>query len=338
MARDSNENRTVDVNSLIDAIVRQTTVLLAQLATAAGGRAPLVNTANQVFVNLVRELREQGVGNKVIADMFGLALRTYHDKVQRLSESTTVRGRSLWEATLEYVQEKGAVLQADVLDRFRNDDEATVRGVLTDLVESGILFRSGRGARTTYRAAKLDELALIARDDGERAMHLVWVAVSRLGVASIDAVAQTVALEPPVIEAALARLVADGRVARVERGGAPEYRTDLCVIPYGTPAGWEAAVFDHYQAVVTAICTKLRAGETSAAATDRVGGSTYGYRVWEGHPHYDAAVGFLARVRAEAVLLREQVTAYNAAHAPPPGAIRVISYVGQTILEAEEQK
>jgi hypothetical protein len=166
----------------------------------------------------------------------------------------------------------------------------------------------------------------------------VWVAVSRLGVASIDAVAQTVALEPSVIEAALARLVADGRVARVERGGAPEYRTDLCVIPYGTPAGWEAAVFDHYQAVVTAICTKLRAGETSAAATDRVGGSTYAYRVWEGHPHYDAAVGFLARVRAEAVVLREQVTAFNAAHAPPASAIRVIAYVGQTILESEEQK
>jgi hypothetical protein len=96
----------MDVTVLIDAVVRQTTVLIAQLATAAGGRAPLAHTANQVFVDLVRELKEQGLGNKVIADMFGLALRTYHGKVRRLSESTTVRGKSLWEATLEFVQEK----------------------------------------------------------------------------------------------------------------------------------------------------------------------------------------------------------------------------------------
>src|SRR6476620_7247600 len=133
----------MNVNLLIDAIVRQTTVLIAQLATAAGARAPLAHTANLVFTDLVRELKEQGVGNKVIADMFGLALRTYHNKVQRLSESTTFRGRSLWEATLEYIEENGTVLQPEVLTRFARDDEASVRGVLTDLVESGMIFRTG---------------------------------------------------------------------------------------------------------------------------------------------------------------------------------------------------
>jgi hypothetical protein len=60
---------------LIDAIVRQTTVLIATLATAAGHRAPLARVADQVFSDLVGELKEQGLGNKVIADMFGMALR-----------------------------------------------------------------------------------------------------------------------------------------------------------------------------------------------------------------------------------------------------------------------
>src|ERR1041385_2422234 len=120
----------VNVNLLIDAIVRQTTVLIAQLATAAGARAQLAHTANQVFLDLVHELKHQGLGNKVIADMFGLSLRTYHNKVARLAESSTDRGRSLWEALLAYVQEKGPASRADVLDRFRHDDEATVRGVL----------------------------------------------------------------------------------------------------------------------------------------------------------------------------------------------------------------
>lgn len=79
----------MNVNVLIDSVVRQTTILIAQLATSVGGRAPLTHIANQVFVDLTKELRQQGLGQKVIADMYGMALRTYHDKVRRLSESRT---------------------------------------------------------------------------------------------------------------------------------------------------------------------------------------------------------------------------------------------------------
>lgn len=143
---------------LIDAVVRQTTVLIAQLATSAGLRAPLAHTANQVFLDLVRELKEQGLGNKIIADMFGLALSTYHEKVRRMTESLSSRGRSLWEAVFSYIQERETLLQADVLTRFRNDDESSVRSVLNDLVESGLVFRSGRAESTTLRAARPDEV------------------------------------------------------------------------------------------------------------------------------------------------------------------------------------
>ena len=62
----------MNVNLLIDAIVRQTMVLTAQLATQAGARAPLAHVANQVFLDLVGELTNQGLGRKVIADMFGV--------------------------------------------------------------------------------------------------------------------------------------------------------------------------------------------------------------------------------------------------------------------------
>lgn len=327
----------MDVTVLIDAVVRQTTVLIAQLATATGGRATLAHTANQVFVDLVRELKDQGLGNKVIADMFGLALRTYHGKVRRLSESVTFRGKSLWEAALEFVQEKDVVLQADVLRRFGGDDEANVRSVLADLVDTGMIFRSGRGVKTTYRAAKPEERALAEDESNEdAAAHLVWVAVSRFGPATAETVASAVPLERAALDAALQKLVADSRVARVERGDSVEYRTDLCLIPFGASAGWEAAVFDHYQAVVTAICTKLRLG-AQARADDRVGGSTFGFNVWRGHPHYDEAVKLLGKLRGEAITLREKITAYNQAHSPPDGeAVRVICYVGQTVLDPEQ--
>src|SRR6188508_1340718 len=94
----------MNVQVLIDSIVRQTTVLIAQLATSGGVRAPLAHVASQVFMELARELESQGVSRKVSADMFGMALRTYQRKTQRLRESATVRGRSLWEAVLEFLQ------------------------------------------------------------------------------------------------------------------------------------------------------------------------------------------------------------------------------------------
>lgn len=57
---------------LIDSIVRQTTVLIATLATATGNRPSLAHVANQVLLNLADELKARGIGNKVVADMFGM--------------------------------------------------------------------------------------------------------------------------------------------------------------------------------------------------------------------------------------------------------------------------
>src|SRR5215831_19107728 len=77
----------LNVELLIHAIVRQTTILIAQLATSHGLRAPLPHIADQVFADLVKELDRQGVSRQVGADMFGMGLRTYRRKVQRLRES-----------------------------------------------------------------------------------------------------------------------------------------------------------------------------------------------------------------------------------------------------------
>ncbi|MGK0360950.1 MAG: putative acetyltransferase, partial [Bradymonadia bacterium] len=254
----------MNVNALIDAIVRQTTVLIAHLATAAGVRAPLAHVANQIFLDLVTELRNQGVGGKVIADMFGMALRTYHARVRRLSESATDRGRTLWEAVLAYVQEQDLAQRTQVLHRFRYDDEATVRGVLNDLVESGMIFRAGRGERTVYRAAQAGDVADPTADPIEADATLVLVAINRFQPVSRADIEHVVRLEEGALAIALERLEGDGRATReAVKDGAEDgelWRCEECVIPFGTPVGWEAAVFDHYQALVTALCTKLRIG------------------------------------------------------------------------------
>ncbi len=322
----------MNVALLIDAIVRQTTVLVAQLATAGGTRAPLVNMANQVFLDLVGALKDQGLGHKVIADMFGLALRTYHGKVQRLSESSTVGGQSLWSAALTTVQERGPMTRLELLQRFLYDDAATLKGVLNDLVDSGLLYRSGRGDNTTYRAAEANEV-LPGASDAERLQHLAWVAVHSSGPLSVQELLKLVPAPPAEMDEALSELVSAGKVMRQQSGDSTVYRSDHCLIPVGEAAGWEASVFDHYQAVVTAIGAKLAQGNTRAAADDQIGGSTYHYDVWPGHPHYDEVAGHLAALRTKSVALREKVEAYNRSH----GAVaederhRFIAYVGQTV-------
>lgn len=325
----------MNTTDLIEAVVRQTMVLIASLATATGGRAPLARIANQVFTNLVSELKAQGVGNKVIADMFGVAMRTYHYRVARLAESETDHGHSVWEAVLAYCQAQGTVLRADVLRRFDRDDAETVRSVLRDLVDSRLLYRTGRGDATAYRVAGDAHF-----EDAERsatAQHLIRVALHRDGPLSLAQLVERVSLPSQVASALLAQLVAGGGVVCEERDGEPHYRIDTLVIDYDDAGGWQAALFDHYQAMVSAMCTKLQRGATRAQADDRVGGSTYHFDLWPGHPLAGEVDGLLAELRARVRELCERVMDFNAEHAPDqsPQGRRVIAYVGQTVISEE---
>lgn len=321
---------------LIDALVRQTTVLLATLATSAGQRMPLARVANQVFADLVGELKAQGLANKVIADMFGMALRTYQYRMARLTESATDRGQSLWEAVLRFVQDGGTVTRAEVQLRFARDQAETVQSVLRDLVESRLLFRTGRGDQVAYRSAN-DDLVPDADERGTLA-QLLLVAVHRSGpIGRAELMRQVPAPESAIAEQ-LRQLVADGRLKTREHAGAAVYACDTILIDYGDDEGWQAALFDHYQALVTAMCTKLRRGTRHAAADESIGGSTYHFDIWPGHPLEAEVLGLLGGLRIHALDLCERVQVVNAKIAPelPTRVRRVTAYVGQTVIEEEE--
>src|SRR5215471_11694987 len=163
------------VELLIQAIVRQTTILIAQLATAGGTRAPLASVAHQVFLDLVRELERQGVSRKVSADMFGLGLRTYQRKIQRFSESSTDKGRSLWVAVLDFIQAEGSPTRAAIFVRFAGDDDAQVRAVLHDLCESGLITALGSGTTLSYRLTPDEELARLRQQRKNEGLdELIW--------------------------------------------------------------------------------------------------------------------------------------------------------------------
>jgi len=316
---------------LIDAIVQQTMVFIAQLATAGGLRAPLAGVANKVFNDLSDELSRQGVKKKVIADMFGMALRTYHRRSQELRVSATEGGTTLWEAVYTLIQERERVSAVDVLERFRHDDVEMVTGILSDLVSSGLVYRAGRGNLATYKIVEQEELNLSAESSLEAHNYLVWLAVYRDGPLTGAGVEAATRLSPKLCDAALSELVEQGRVRRTPRADHIEFESESFDVPLGSTQGWEAAVLDHFKAMISAIIRKLQAGPPAHGQVDVVGGSTWSLDVWPGHPLEQEARGTLTRLRQDIEGLRERIDHHNVQHPPPPEFERVIAYLGQYV-------
>lgn len=326
----------MNVPLLIDAIVRQTTVLIAQLATTGGVRAPVAHIANQVFLELARELEAQGVSRKVSADMFGMALRAYLRKIQRLGESSTEHGRSVWEAVYAFLRSRDFVTRAEVLENFHRDDEVQVRSVLHDLSESGLVFQTGNAQDAVFRAATDAELGRLRELHAGRGDELVWAIIYNEGPIDREALGRIEALRSTDLDGALERLLSAGRIARAEYFDGAHYRAERLVIPLGSELGWEAAVFDHFHAMVTTVCRKLTSNRRSSS-DDAVGGSTYTFEVWPGHPLEADVRGCLSRFRKDHSELRQRVRIYNDGHAAPSTAYQITMYGGQYVAEAEEE-
>ncbi len=313
----------MDSQVLIDQVVRQTMVLIAQLATCGGARAPLAHIADRVFIELARELEAQGLSRKVTADMFGVALRSYRRRIQRLSESVTEQGRSLWAAVLDFVPSDRLVTRGEVLTKFHLDEELLVRAILSDLCESGMLLQLGRGVSTAYRAVTSSELvALDASADG--LAELSWLIIYREGPLTRQALLERLRVESGRLDAALQALCDGGRIEKSEDG----YSSREVVVSRNAAAGWEAAMLDHFQAMVKTLCARLR-GEGDARTN---GGSTYSFDLADEHPLASRVLGTLERVRGELSALRTEVERYNAEHVDEPTPELVTIYIGQHVV------
>ncbi|HOU89438.1 MAG TPA: crosslink repair DNA glycosylase YcaQ family protein [Polyangiaceae bacterium] len=321
----------MNAHVLVDAVVQQTMVFIAQLATAGGGRAPLAQVADQVFLELSAELQSQGVTKKVIADMFGMALRTYHRKIQAARQSRTEVGRSVWEAVFEHIRTHEPVAGVEIHRRFVRDDPEVVSGVLNDLVSSGLVYRAGRGDGAVFRAAAEADFAAANHGSNDTWDWLVWLAVYRHGPATAAEIQTHARIPEAVCREALERLSAAGRVAADDTGEEPRYSSQMLEVPLGESRGWEAAVLDHFQAMVAAITMKLREGATRADLRDAVGGSTWSLDVWPEHPLREEARSTLARVRREVEDLRRRIDELALPPPDPELRERVVFYAGQYV-------
>lgn len=322
----------MNVQILIDSIVQQTTVLIAQLATSGGVRAPLAHVANQVFSDLALELERQGLSRKVTADMFGISLRSYQRRVVRVRESVSERGRSLWEAVFEYLSSRGVTTRAEVLTRFNRDDEELVRGILRDLVESGVVFSTGTGVDTVYRATGEEEFGQLRSAEAIRGLdEFVWAVVYRQGPVTLPRLAELVKVPLDEIKVVAARLVDAGRIQQVQLDGEPQYRSMRLVVENGAAVGWEASVYDHFQAMVRTIGARLTLDQDVEAYRSNIGGSTYGLEVGPDHPLREEVLGVLADFRTRLSDLRQRVVAYNDAHPSTGLRERVVVYAGEVV-------
>lgn len=322
----------MDVNLLIGAIVRQTTVLIAQLSTSAGIRAPLAHVADQVFLELAAEIEAQGVARKVAADMFGLALRSYQKKVQRLTESATVRDRTLWEAVVDFLSEQGSCTRERLLERFRNDAADDVAAVLNDMLGQGIVYSTGRGQSALYGlSSDADRRRVLQGDRGESQQAMIWLSLYRRAMSRRELCAN-LALDAATVDAALEKLLAEGRVR--EGGGKLSAETFLVLV--GASIGWEAAVFDHFSAAARAIAAKIRRGAPRSAADDVVGGATLTFEVSAQHPLRADVIGLLGKVRTDVNDLWTRVGKLNGEHPIAEADKQLVTfYFGQSVEETE---
>jgi hypothetical protein len=326
----------MNIRLLIDSIMQQTTVLIGQLSTAAGVRAPLAKVADQVFLDLARELDGQGVAQRVAADMFGLALRSYQKKVQRLAESASVPDKTLWQAVLEHVGREGRVRRSDVLKRFSADGEREVGAVLNDLVGSGLVYQTGHGGEALYGITSDADLAyLVKSNEAEATLPVVWTTVHRYPSETIAVLAQRLKLDESVVRTAADTLLAEGKLARDGEGAGAGFRAVDLTVPVGAELGWEVAVFDHFRAVVNAIAAKVRQGHPRSTSDDLVGGATLSFDIHTGHPFEARVERLLQDVRRDVGTLWADVEAYNAERREPSaGRRRVFFYFGQYLEES----
>jgi hypothetical protein len=319
------------IKMLIDSIMQQTTLLIGQLSTAAGVRAPLARIADQVFVDLAQELESQGVGRRVAADMFGMALRSYQKKLRRLTESQSAGDRTLWRSVLEHIRREQRVRKADLLQRFARDGEREVGSILTDLVNSGLVYQTGRGLDALYRVTSdVDLKHLAGSDEPEAIAPVVWSSIYDQQGTSEAELSRVLGLEPSAVGQAVQSLIDEGRV---RRDGASLIAEDL-IVPVGAQQGWEVAVHDHFRAVANAIASKVRSRVVHSVNTDVVGGGTLSFDLSEGHPHRARAHALLAEVRERVNALWNEVEAHNAKQPiPEADRERLFFYFGQYVEE-----
>lgn len=314
------------IQFLVDDMVRQTTVLIAQLATAAGARAPLARIADQVFVDLANELEAQGVRRKVAADMFGMALRSYQTKLRRIWENQDNSSETIWQLIYGELS-KGSLTREALAVRFRRMDPKQLSATLLDMTQSGVAYCSGKGPQTVYGLTSESDRAQIGLSQSREALgRMIMFLTASDSARTRDELHQQLRTTHDELDEVLSELISEGKITEYEG----VLRSRPFHVPVGDEMGWETAICDHFRAVASTIAAKV--ATRKSAQDDVIGGGTLSFCVHRGHPHAAAVYRLLSETRQRANALWAEVIAYNEEHALPVEGDRVTFYFGQHVV------
>ena len=130
-------------------------------------------------------------------------------------------------------------------------------------------------------------------------------------------------------------LIASGSVEQVAEGTRPLLQSQRFFVSHRAAAGWEAAVYDHYRAVVRTICNRLEPEEVRAPFLESIGGSTYTFDVGPDHPLEGEVLALLSTFREQCHDLRARVALHNDTHGRSVQGHNVVVYVGESVIARE---
>ncbi len=111
------------------------------------------------------------------------------------------------------------------------------------------------------------------------------------------------------------------------------------LIPTDAPHGWEAAVFDHFQAMCAAMANKVQLRHDNAPNARLVGGSTLHFELDATHPELQNVLSLLDQVRVLTDAVWDSVYRHNEKH-PIDEAKRfnLTLYFGQNVDDFDKLK
>ncbi len=304
--------------------------LFATLATQNPLRMYFADIASKTLLDIVQVLRDDGISQEAIAASLGLTLNGYRAKLKRLREATDTpddeaEPRTLLERVFAAVADApgDGLTQAELAHLFRGLKPDSLNGVTHFLVRSGLLEVEGRGSHRRFR------VVIRPRPHGPNGLDAA-ILLYREGPLSVDDISRRLGCATEHTQQLLAEIDAQGDL-EVSPGPPRTYRATAYHVPLDTEEGYEAAIFDHFSAVVQALTKKLRLGRHHASLGDLIGGATFTLQVPVTDPLYAEVSAFLRdnRVRLEDWLQR--------ANAIPQAALaegevrRFTLYVGQSV-------
>ncbi len=328
----------LNFSQLVERLVPLIGELFATLACRDPLRMSFANLAESTLLDIVNQLRREGLSHEVIADSLGMTVAGYRRKVKKLAEIAQSRmetgqggdagPRTEFEEIYRFVAEVGAdgtpVPYLDI-EAFCEDMSADrLTSALSFLVRYGLLSVTGQGVTRRY--------ILVPRPSPRAAGYYdAVVLLYRSGPLTLPEMAARLALPEAVCAGYLERLRAEGSLEEHRGPGAGvRFRATRYHIPVDTPEGFEAALWDHFHTVIAAVCKKVRLTQYNAAPGELEGGATYSFDVPAGHPLLDEITAFLRKNREQLEVWLEAVRPFGAA--PSQDRMeRVTVYLGQMV-------